>query len=200
MSNFVSEFCYSCGKNGELQRCAGCRHAFCCSRTCQRKHWKKHKPNCIHPLSSLHDLVDACRMDTLPIPSVRCDYGFDNMCDYHGNIPSAESILLGVYQVIMRDIYHLEMANTADSVLSSFGPSKRMIVEAYERNALDEFLHRFIKDVIDRHGSRSPCYCFEWLQNKMVIGPTRLLLSDEVGLTLRQRAAMRNEIYHKYYE
>ena len=181
-----------------MQRCAGFRNAFYCSRTCQRKHWKKHKPNCITPLSSLHDLFEACRMDVMPIPVVRCDYGFDNVCVHHGNVPSVESILLGVYEAIVRDIYNLELAEETALIFSSFRPSKRMVLEAYERNALVEFIQRFVRDVVDRHGDQSPGYCIQWLQNKLVVGPTRLLLSDEVGITPQQEAKMRNEIYHKY--
>ena len=192
-------FCFGCRKNGEVQKCSGCRQAFYCSKACQRKHWKKHKPNCgILSMSSLHNLVDACRMNSSPIPSVRCDYGFDNMCLFHSDVPSAEIILLGVYQMIVREIYNQELDNT-DCVLSSIGVSKRVILDAYEANALDQVIQRFIRNVIDRHGDRSPRCCFEWLQNKLIVGPTRLLLSEEVALTLRQQVDMRSEIYRNYY-
>ena len=137
-------------------------------------------------------------MNSSPIPSVRCDYGFDNMCLFHSDVPSAEIILLGVYQMIVREIYNQELDNT-DCVLSSIGVSKRVILDAYEANALDKFIQRFIRNVIDRHGDRSPRCCFEWLQNKLIVGPTRLLLSEEVALTLRQQVDMRSEIYRKYY-
>ena len=198
--HFDDKLCFACHKGGETQRCAGCRNAFYCSKSCQRKHWKKHKPNCILPMSSLHDLFDACRMDVMPIPAVRCDYGFSNVCVYHGNVPSVESILLGVYEAIVRDIYNLELAETTALILSSFRPSKRMILDAYERNALDEFIQRFVRDVVDRHGDRSPGYCIQWLQNKLIVGPTKLLLSDEVGITPQQEANIRNDIYNKYYK
>ena len=192
-------FCFGCRKNGEVQKCSGCRQAFYCSKACQRKHWKKHKPNCgILSMSSLHDLVDACRMNTSPIPPVRCDYGFDNMSLFHSDVPSAEIILFGVYQMIVREIYNQELDNT-DCVLSSIGVSKRVILDAYEANALDQVIQRFIRNVIDRHGDRSPRCCFEWLQNKLIVGPTRLLLSEEIALTLRQQVDMRSEIYRKYY-
>lgn len=71
-----------------------------------------------------------------------------------------------------------------------------MILEAYERNALDEFLHKYINSVLARVGDRStPRYCIAWLQNKLVIGPTRLLLSEEVNLMGTQIKRMRNEIH-----
>lgn len=145
-------------------------------------------------------------MDVFPIPSVRCDYGFDNIEFYHGDVVSpeglsAETILLGLYQVIWKDIGNDEYDGGAHyPVLNSIGASKRMILEAYERNALDEFLHRYINSVIARFGdSRTPPYCIAWLQNKLVIGPTRLLPSEEVSLSGAQIARMRNEIFQKYY-
>ena len=129
-------------------------------------------------------------MDVFPIPSVRCDYGFDNMQLFHGDVMtpeglSAETILLGLYQVIWKDIGNDEYDGGAlYPVLNSIGASKRMILEAYESNALDEFLHKYINSVLARVGDRgTPHYCIAWLQNKLVIGPTRLLLSDEVVLT-----------------
>ena len=75
-----------------------------------------------------------------------------------------------------------------------------MILEAYENNALDDFIHKYINSVITRIGADgTPGYCKIWLQNKLVIGPTRLLLSDEVGLTRQQEVNMRNEIFQRYY-
>ncbi len=196
--------CYNCHENGS-RRCTACLHVTYCSKACQAKHWSKHKPNCIPSQSSLHDLFDACRMDVFPIPSVRCDYGFDNMQLFHGDLispegMSAETILLGLYQVIWKDIGNDEYDGGAYyPVLNTIGASKRMILEAYERNALDEFLHRYINSILARFPSCTPGYCKIWLQNKLVIGPTRLLLSDEVGLTHAQVVRMRNEIYQKYY-
>ena len=36
----------------------------------------------------------------MPVPSVRCDYGFDNLQMYHRNVPvDVESILLGAQEV-----------------------------------------------------------------------------------------------------
>lgn len=114
---------------------------------------------------------------------------------------SAETILLGLYQVIWKDIGNDEYDGGADyPVLNSIGASKRMILEAYERNALDEFLHKYINSVLARFGSSgTPAYCIAWLQNKLVIGPTRLLVSDDVSLKGAQIRSMRNEIYQRYY-
>lgn len=114
---------------------------------------------------------------------------------------SAETILLGLYQVIWKDIGNDEYDGGADyPVLNSIGASKRMILEAYERNALDEFLHKYINSVLARFGSSgTPGYCIAWLQNKLIIGPTRLLVSDDVSLKGAQIRSMRNEIYQRYY-
>lgn len=39
--------CAFCHSNTEsLKRCSGCKRAFYCSKTCQRNHWKEHKPEC----------------------------------------------------------------------------------------------------------------------------------------------------------
>lgn len=86
-------------------------------------------------------------------------------------------------------------------VLNSIGASKEM--EAHERNALDEFLHKYINSVLARVGDRvTPRYCIVWLQNKLVIagiGLTRLLLSKEVSLTGAQIKRMVNEIHQRFY-
>ena len=37
-------FCHS--KMDNLKRCSSCRRVFYCSKTCQKHHWKKHKPEC----------------------------------------------------------------------------------------------------------------------------------------------------------
>lgn len=197
--------CYNCHQNG-ARRCTRCLHVTYCSRECQTQHWSRHRENCIPSQFSLSALFDACRMDVFPIPAVRCDYGFDNMQLFHGDVMtpkglSAETILLGLYQVIWKDIGNDEYDGGAHyPVLNSIGASKRMILEAYERNALDEFLHKYINSVLARVGERgTPHYCIAWLQNKLVIGPTRLLLSDEVGLTGAQIKRMRNEIHQRYY-
>ena len=36
--------CHS--KTAPLQRCSGCKRVFYCSKTCQKKHWKEHRPEC----------------------------------------------------------------------------------------------------------------------------------------------------------
>ena len=201
----VKMSCYNCHQNG-ARRCTRCLHVTYCSRECQTQHWSRHRENCIPSQFSLSALFDACRMDVFPIPCVKCDYGFDNMQLFHGDVMtpeglSAETILLGLYQVIWKDIGNDEYDGGAHyPVLNSIGASKRMILKAYERNALDEFLHKYINSVLARVGERGTShYCIAWLQNKLVIGPTRLLLSDEVGLTGAQIKRMRNEIHQRYY-
>ena len=37
-------FCHS--KTENLKRCSGCKRVFYCSKTCQKNHWKEHKPEC----------------------------------------------------------------------------------------------------------------------------------------------------------
>lgn len=37
-------FCHS--KRGTLKRCLGSEKVFCCGKTCQKEHWKKHKIDC----------------------------------------------------------------------------------------------------------------------------------------------------------
>lgn len=193
-------FCYTCLKNGEVKLCGRCRHAFYCSKICQRKHWTKHKPNCIPAESSLHDLFQACSADLLPVPEAAArDYGLDNMRLYHGDVMwdlgpfeiTAEQILFGLYRTIEIDIGNSELNNR---VLNSIGVTKKMVVEAFENNALDEFLNRYVRNVISRHGRASPQYCFGWLQFKLVIGPTRT-----EGLTQEQVEKMRKEIYEKCF-
>lgn len=101
---FVKMSCYNCHQNG-ARRCKGCLHVTYCSRECQTQHWSKHRPNCISTQFSLNALFDACRMGVFPVPSTRCDYGFDNMQLFHGDVMTpegllAETILMGLYQVI----------------------------------------------------------------------------------------------------
>ena len=85
----------------------------------------------------------------------------------------------------------LETPGESRLVFSSIGASKKMIVEAMENNKLDDFIHLYIKNVFSRHGPNSPQYCFGWIWNRMVIGPTRT-----GGLTRKQTQEMRRTIYH----
>ena len=197
--------CYFCDKEmTTTKQCANCRHAVYCSKDCQKKHWSKHKPNCVRSDHSIHGLFDCCSSDFLPDPgsTVARDYGFDNVRVNHGDVlwgisstPClAENILIGLYQFIRRDVVCLETPGESRLVFSSIGASKKMIVEAMENNKLDDFIHLYIKNVFSRHGPHSPQYCFGWIWNRMVIGPTRT-----GGLTRQQTQEMRRTIYHKHY-
>lgn len=196
--------CDFCQNNYETKRCSGCRVALYCSKTCQKNHWSKHKANCIRADSSIHELEKVCGMDVVPEPgsTVARDYGFDNVRDNHGDVlwgdstlcfepMTAETLLLGVFQLIINDVGNLELG---DIVYNSIGASKKMIVEAYEKNELDDFFHRFIRNVLSRHGQKSHRYFFAWIWNRLVIGPTRT-----EGLTRQQIQKMRQQIYYKYY-
>ena len=131
--------CYACDKEGNMKRCSRCQHAFYCSKSCQKRHWKRHKPNCIPPDSSLHELNSACWKDLFPGPFAARDYGFDNLRSYHGDVLlanglTAEHILLGLYQIIMRDIGNIHRPGPFCQVLSSINVSLKMLLDAYENN------------------------------------------------------------------
>ena len=202
---------YICNEEGEMKMCGACRHTFYCSKACQKQHWRKHKPNCIPQQSSLHELFKACGQDLLPDPPAAADYGFDNMRLYHGNVLwgrsgiRAEQILLGLFQTIRREVSFSEDNGMASRVINSIGVSKKMILKAYENNSLDEFVHRFINNIFEQYKDRSfelanfypdfyLQYCQGWLENRLVIGPTRLQ-----GLTRDEEVKMRTDIYHRYY-
>ena len=154
-------------------------------------------------------------MDVWPSASTARDYGFDNVKLYHGDsvLPgdsrglTPKHILLGLYQIITKDIGNDELRNAGGILISntpvynSMGASKKMMLEAFEKNSLDEFLHRYINSVIERCGDQLPrdCYIFQWVRNRLVIGPTRLSLSESVELTQGQVVQMRNDIYRRYY-
>lgn len=158
------------------------------------------KPNCIPPDSSLHELSSASWSDLFPSPPVARDYGFDNLRLYHGDVLlpnglTAEHILLGLYQVIMRDISNIHRP-CGGQILSSIGVSMKMMLEAYENNTLDHFIQRFIKGVYDGCGEslNEGNHCSIWLQNKLVIGPTRM-----GPITREKMLQIRRDIYQKYY-
>jgi hypothetical protein len=51
------QFCAACCKaggtdSGNLKSCSSCHEVQYCSRECQRKHWKVHKPHCQHRAST----------------------------------------------------------------------------------------------------------------------------------------------------
>ena len=196
--------CYNCDKEMETtKQCANCQHAVYCSKDCQKKHWSKHKPNCIRSDHSIRGLFRLCFEDLLPVSgsTVARDYGFDNVRENHEDVlwgtsstpAMAENILLALYKCIKRDVCCLEMGES-HLVFSSIGASRKMIVEALENNKLDDLIHLFIKNVFSRHGPGSPQYCVGWIWNRMVIGPTRT-----EGLTRQQIQEMRRKIYHKHY-
>ncbi|XP_028518774.1 uncharacterized protein LOC114576395 [Exaiptasia diaphana] len=193
--------CYNCQKNCDTKRCTGCQQASYCSKTCQRTHWHKHKENCIQADSSVHELSKVCLWDIFPArwSAVSRDYGFDNVRIFHQDVlwssenMTAETILLGTFQLIIKDVGNLEFGDTI-YVFNAIDASKKMIVKAVENNELDDFIHRYIRNVLSRHGKASPKYLFGWIWNRLVIGPTR---TD--GLTEQQIQEMRQKIYNKYY-
>lgn len=199
---FWPKKCYFCEKREDLKRCAGCLHVYYCSKPCQKQHWRKHKQNCIPPQSSLHELFKACVQDWFPSPSAARDYGFDNVGLYHGHLvlpdgETAQQVLLGLYEFITKDIRNGERPGATVVAFNKIGASKKMMLEAFENNALDEFLHRYISSVRDRLSSQS--YGLQWIRNRLVIGPTRLSINDSVQLTSDQVVQMRSDIYRKYY-
>ena len=196
--------CFNCDKEMETtKQCSNCKDAVYCSKDCQKKHWSKHKPNCIRSDHSIHGLFRLCFEDLLPVSgsTIARDYGFDNVRENHGDVlwgisstpAMAENILLALYKCIKSDVCCLEMGES-HLVFSSIGASRKMIAEALENNKLDDLIHLFIKNVFSRHGPGSPQYCFGWIWNRLVIGPTRT-----EGLTQQQIQEMRQQIYHKYY-
>ena len=197
--------CYKCQREGgELKRCSKCKQANYCSVECQSKHWLRHKPNCVPSDSSLHQLFTACTMDLFPDHPASFDYGFYNVEKYHNDFQTddgytAGQILLGLFQCIRREVGCSEFPGAGFPALNTFGASKKMIVKAYKTNGLDDFLHRYIRNVVDNYGKQSPGYCFMWLKNKLVIGPTQLTLDKMERLTEDKILEMRNEIFLKYY-
>ena len=198
--------CFNCRQRVEVNakvHCS-CLQVFYCSTNCESQHRQRHSPNCIPSTSSLHALFDACFKDVFPTPCVDCDYGFSNLRKFHRNVRirdgvNAETILLGLYKVIWRDVGCREFPEDEHYILNSIGASKWMILEAYEGNALDEFIQRYVRNVIDRLGSASPQCCRDWIENKLVIGPTRWGLSEEEWLTGKQIVAMRADVHQRYY-
>ena len=193
--------CYACDKEGNMKRCSRCQHAFYCSKSCQKRHWNRHKPNCLPPDSSLHELNSACWKDLFAGPLAARDYGFDNLRSYHGDVLlvnglTAEHILLGLYQIIRRDIENIHRPMPGCQVLSSIEVSLKMLLDAYENNKLDDFIQRFIKSVYDNCGDslNEGNYCSLWLQHKLVIGPTNM-----GSITQQQMQQLRSNIYLKYY-
>ena len=195
--------CYNCQREGELKRCSKCKQAFYCSVECQSQHWSRHKSNCVRSDSSIHQLFEACFDNVFPDNAAFVDYGFLSMAKYYKDFQthdgySAEQILLGLFQSIKREVCCFEHRE-GKWVFNTFGASKKMIVKAYKTNGLDDFLHRYIRNVIDNYGKQSPGYCFMWLKNKLVIGPTQLTLDKMERLTEDKILEMRNEIFLKYY-
>lgn len=135
------------------------------------------------------------------VTSAAFDYGFLNVSPYMGHLRqglTAADILFHVYKLIVNDIENYEKGQTS-LVLSSIKLSKKAFLDSYEKNALDAFIHQYIDDVTKRLGHSSPRCCLYWRENKLVIGPTRPLLSDTVALTEKQKQDMKRDIYEKYY-
>lgn len=42
----VKKRCSTCSVIGELMQCKQCKKTYYCSRACQKKDWKRHKPRC----------------------------------------------------------------------------------------------------------------------------------------------------------
>ena len=134
----------------------------------------------------------------MPVPSARCDYGFDNLQMYHRNVPAdVESILLGIYQAIRRDILQSEYGDPTEALLypllNDFGASKQMILEAYESNSLDAFIQRFVRNALQRRGDACPRYFSDWLHYRLIIGPTRLLLGSLSSDVFERRTSTGSE-------
>ena len=168
------------------KQCANCKDAVYCSKDCQKKHWSKHKPNCIRSDHSIHGLFRLCFEDLLPVSgsTIARDYGFDNVRENHGDVlwgisstpAMAENILLALYKCIKSDVCCLEMGES-HLVFSSIGASRKMIVEALENNKLDDLIHLFIKNVFSRHGPGSAQYCFGWIWIVWWLAPLELRVS-----------------------
>ena len=106
-------------------------------------------------------------MDLWPSAPAARDYGFDNVNLYHGDsvLPgdsrglTPEHVLLGLYQFITKDIKNDELPNVGEllsdtPVYNSIGASKKMMLEAFKKNSLDEFLHRYISSVTEKFGDQ----------------------------------------------
>ena len=174
----------TCNNEGAMKRCAACKQVCYCSKDWQKKHWKKHKPNCIDARWSLYNLFEACLQNVFPALPTMVDYGFVNIQKYYGHELLGQSnrtpdqILLGLFQIITRDIECLEDGETRH-VFSSTDISKKKLLVAYEGNALDDFIYRYISNVFELFEGKDRetfwGYGHAWLENKLVIGPTRPL-------------------------
>ncbi|KAH8168694.1 MYND finger domain-containing protein [Sarocladium implicatum] len=60
--NYQEPSCFTCGKveadtGATIKKCQGCEWAWYCSKDCQRKQWKKHKPMCGSPKPNMLGFV-----------------------------------------------------------------------------------------------------------------------------------------------
>lgn len=178
--------CCICRKQGDMKRCSKCKSAFYCSVDCQKKDWRTHKPKCMPAKSAVQDLLRAIRGDVFPGYPASYEFGFDNLLKYHKDAAiassygqlSAEHVLLGIFE----------------NLNSTIGINTYRLEEAYLNNALDEYIHDKIKLFTDQHGKDNAGYFSQWLEHRLVIGPTRI-----ENMTEKKVMETRNIIYQKYY-
>ena len=59
------DVCAGCGKDegDRLMLCASCKDRRYCSKECQKKHWKLHKPICSRPKAAMDKFLDSVPLD-----------------------------------------------------------------------------------------------------------------------------------------
>ena len=199
--------CFGCFEEPEsVKRCSRCKINTYCSVTCQTRHWRRHKPNCLPSISEVHQLFRFCRQDLFPPstdPTWR-QFGFASISQYHKDVVlengySALEVLLGLYQAIRIDISLAEDISSMQSPGNTMGMSKKMLQKAYETNTIDDLLQHFISNSISSSGTRVAKYLFWWRENKLIIGPTRPTSSNKAEWKKIKKDTRKN-IYAKYYK
>lgn len=62
--------CTNCGQSSDqMKKCAGCGKTRYCSRSCQKHHWKQHKPDCITDAKDKGDVKQLSSATTAAKPS-----------------------------------------------------------------------------------------------------------------------------------